>query len=360
MVYEIVDFVVLIFIQYINICIVDELGGDLVLEDIVFIDVVDSLDGKVYIVVFYEVSGIVGIFELQMQFIVIFVDNFIIVEEGSGVLQLEIVVEQVGGLMGKVVVNIFVGFIVIEGIDFILVFIEVEFDGINMFQFFFFDIFDNMELGGQYIVIEIDVVESEVKLGEIICYIVCIIDNDDMVFVVVINFELQLIYFGSYFIGGGEGMVEIVVFDGEISCLFFINGENNQVDIFDYSNLVVIILIFFIDIFVYGVGINFVVVSNGIVVVVIEVDVVDGVGMVVFFDMDGNFLNVVEVGVLFDMVIFIFDGIKAFIVNEGEFNGDYDVDLLGFVSIIDFSGGVVVVMVIMLGFEVFNDQQVVL
>lgn len=40
------------------------------------------------------------------------------------------------------------------------------------------------------------------------------------------------------------------------------------------------------------------------------------------------------------MLMFIFDGIKVLVVNEGEFNDDYINDLEGFISIIDIFDGV--------------------
>ncbi|WP_421946930.1 choice-of-anchor I family protein [Phaeodactylibacter xiamenensis] len=360
MVYEIADPAAPTFIQYINTRTVDELGGDLAPEDIAFIDAADSPDGKAYIAVSYEVSGTVGIFELQTQSTVTFADNLTTVEEGSGALQLEIAVEQAGGLTGKAVVNILAGSTATEGTDFTLASTEVEFDGTNTPQFLSLDILDNMELGGQYIAIEIDAAESEVKLGETTRHIVRIIDNDDMAPVAATNPELQLTHLGSYFTGGGEGTAEIVAFDGETSRLFLTNGENNQVDILDYSNPAAITLISSIDISAYGAGINSVAVSNGIVAAAIEADAVDGAGMVAFFDTDGNFLNAVEVGVLPDMVTFTPDGTKALTANEGEPNDDYDVDPLGSVSIIDLSGGVAAATVTTLGFEAFNDQQAAL
>lgn len=360
MVYEIADPAAPTFIQYINTRTVDELGGDLAPEAIAFINAADSPDGKAYLAVSYEVSGTVGIFELQTQSTVTFADNLTTVEEGSGELQLELAVEQAGGLTGKAVVNILAGSTATEGTDFTLASTEVEFDGTTTSQFLSLDIFDNTELGGQYLVLEIDAAASEVKLGETIRHIVRIMDNDDMAPVAATNPELQLTHLGSYFTSGGEGTAEIVAFDGETNRLFLTNGENNQVDIIDYSNPAALNLISSIDISAYGAGINSVAVSNGIVAAAIEADAVDGEGMVAFFDTDGNFINVVEVGVLPDMVTFTPDGTKALTANEGEPNDDYDVDPEGSVSIIDLSGGVAAATVTTLGFEAFNDQQAAL
>lgn len=83
-------------------------------------------------------------------------------------------------------------------------------------------------------------------------------------------------------------------------------------------------------------------------------------GNVLFYDMNGMFFGVVQVGVLFDMIKFMFDGSKLLVVNEGEFNDVYDNDLEGSVLIIDLSGGVGVVIVIIVDFMVFNGMEVVI
>ncbi|NRA49602.1 MAG: hypothetical protein HRU12_10765, partial [Phaeodactylibacter sp.] len=326
MVYEITDPAAPVFIQYINTRTVDELGGDLAPEDITFINAADSPDGKAYIAVAYEVSGTVGVFELQTQPTVTFADNLSTVEEGSGELQIELAAELAGGLSGKAVVNVLAASTATEGTDFTIASTEVDFDGSATSQFLSLDILDNMDLGGQYIVIELDPVASEVKLGETTRHIVRIIDNDDMAPIAASNPELQLNHLGSYLTGGGEGTAEIVAFDGVTNRLFITNGENNQVDILDYSNPAAITLVSSIDISAYGAGINSVAVSNGVVAAAIEADAVDGNGMVAFFDTDGGFLNAVEVGVLPDMVTFTPDGTKVLTANEGEPNDDYTID----------------------------------
>ena len=60
-------------------------------------------------------------------------------------------------------------------------------------------------------------------------------------------------------------------------------------------------------------------------------------GDVIFLDSSGNFLSVVEVGALPDMLVFTPDGTKVLVANEGEPGGGSDPQ--GSVSIIDVSGG---------------------
>lgn len=56
------------------------------------------------------------------------------------------------------------------------------------------------------------------------------------------------------------------------------------------------------------------------------------------------------------MVIFSYDGNKVFVVNEGEFNGDYSIDFEGLISIININDGVIVDIVISIIFFVYNDK----
>ncbi|MFC4699983.1 choice-of-anchor I family protein [Glaciecola siphonariae] len=66
-------------------------------------------------------------------------------------------------------------------------------------------------------------------------------------------------------------------------------------------------------------------------------------GHIAFYDVSGAqpvFLKNVEVGFLPDSVVFTHDGNKAIVANEGEPSGDYSVDPIGSISIIELTGGV--------------------
>lgn len=57
------------------------------------------------------------------------------------------------------------------------------------------------------------------------------------------------------------------------------------------------------------------------------------------------------------MVIFMLDGGKVFVVNEGEFFSDYMVDLEGFILVINiFVSGEFEELVSMISFIDFNDE----
>lgn len=212
-------------------------------------------------------------------------------------------------------------------------------------------------VGGCYFIFVIELLIN-VMIGSEMEFIVLIQDNELMVFVALVDFVISFSYVGSF----NFGMVaEIVVYDLVLQCFFFINFEENILDVVDFFNLVSFFIIIVIDMVFYGGGINFVVVVNGIVVVVLEGNEVIDNGFVMFWDVDGNLLSQVEVGLLFDMLIFILDGIKVLMVNEGEFNVDYIIDFEGFVSIIDLSVGVfnfINVNVIIISFVGFNDNEV--
>ena len=345
------------FVQYINTRTVDQVGGDLAPEDLVFISPEQSADGKAYLLAAYEVSGTVGVFELGGPTTVSFADARTEVEEGSGSLQVELQVEN-ASLGGRAVVTVNTVSTAVGGTDYTIGTTEFEFVADDTAsQLLELDILDNIDLSGKYLVLDI-APSSSVRIGEVSRHIVLISDNDDSAPVAAADPSLQLNHLGSYFTGGGEGTAEIVAFDGASQRLFLTNGEASTVDILDYSDPANISFLSSIDISAYGDGINSVAVQDGTVAAAIEAAGVDENGMVAFFDTDGTFLNAVTVGVLPDMVTFTPDGTKLLVANEGEPNDDYTVDPEGSISIIDISGGVGAATVSNLGFTDFNSQEV--
>ena len=346
------------FMQYINTRTVDSLGGDLAPEDLVFVSPEESADGSAYLLVSYEVSGSVAAFELEGPTAVTFAEATTEVEEGSGSLQIELEVEQASSLGGSAAITVSAASTAMGGTDYTIGTTEFEFAaGATGSQFLELDILDNMDLSGKYLVLEIDPAASSARLGEASRHIVLISDNDDMAPMAAANPGLQLTHLGSYLTGGGEGTAEIVAYDGGTQRLFLTNGENNAVDILDYSDPANLMQVSSIDISAYGDGINSVAVSNGIVAAAIEAEGVDENGTVAFFDTDGNFINSVMVGVLPDMVTFTPDGTKAIVANEGEPDDDYNIDPEGSISIIDLSMGAEMASVSNLGFTSFNSQE---
>ncbi len=137
-----------------------------------------------------------------------------------------------------------------------------------------------------------------------------------------------------------EAGSEIVAYDKTTKRMFATNGEDKKLDIIDIADVTAPKFVTSIDITPYGTGLNSVAVHNGVVAVAVEVKSTDGLntnkkGKVVFFDAQGTLQKSVEVGYLPDMVTFNEEGTKAVVANEGEPNGDYSVDPIGSVGIIN-------------------------
>lgn len=137
-----------------------------------------------------------------------------------------------------------------------------------------------------------------------------------------------------------EGAAEIVAYDPLSQRLFSVNAAAATVDILDLSDPTTPTLIGAIDATPYGDGANSVAVFAGVVAVAVEADPKTDPGKVVFFDVDGNYLNDVTVGALPDMVTFTHNGRYLLVANEGEPNDDYTIDPEGSVSIIRMQSNV--------------------
>ncbi len=170
-----------------------------------------------------------------------------------------------------------------------------------------------------------------------------------------------LVPLGTYETGVfDESAAEIVVYDPKTQRLFVVNAQVPTVEVLDISDPSNPTKLFDIDPSTYGAGANSVAIANGIVAVAIESEVKTDPGSVVFFDIDGNFLNAVTVGALPDMLTFTPDGTKVLVANEGEPNAAYSIDPEGSISIIDLSGGVANLTqanVTTADFTAFNDQR---
>jgi len=131
---------------------------------------------------------------------------------------------------------------------------------------------------------------------------------------------------------------EIVAFDAASKRAFVVNGFANAIDVFDLSNPAAPVAAGSFSLLPYGGGVQSVAIGNGKVACAISAAVKTDPGVVVFFDLDLNFIASVTVGALPDMVTFTPDGTKAITANEGEPSDDYAIDPEGSISIIDVSG----------------------
>ncbi|MGE6396409.1 choice-of-anchor I family protein [Chryseobacterium scophthalmum] len=188
---------------------------------------------------------------------------------------------------------------------------------------------------------------------------VYIIDNDKAA--PVPSNQITLNYIGSFDpSGNNNSSTEIVVHDPATQKLFTISSLTDVFDIINFTNPLAPSVINTVNMAPYG-GITSIAVKNGLVAVASP----NGTnaqqnGSVVFFDINGNFLKQVTVGVLPDMITFTPDGTKVMTANEGEPNDAYTVDPEGSISIIDISGGINNLTqsnVTTLGFTGYNSQE---
>jgi hypothetical protein len=188
---------------------------------------------------------------------------------------------------------------------------------------------------------------------------VYIIDNDKAA--PVPSNQITLNYIGSFDpSGNNNSSTEIVVHDPATQKLFTISSLTDVFDIINFANPLAPSVINTVNMDPYG-GITSIAVKNGLVAVASP----NGTnaqqnGSVVFFDINGNFLKQVTVGVLPDMITFTPDGTKVMTANEGEPNDAYTVDPEGSISIIDISGGINNLTqsnVTTLGFTGYNSQE---
>ncbi len=148
--------------------------------------------------------------------------------------------------------------------------------------------------------------------------------------------QLTLGYVGSFDpSGNNNSSTEIVVHDAATQRLFTISSLTDVFDIINFSNPAQPSVIQTVNMAPYG-GITSIAIKNGIVAVASPNGTdPQGNGKVVFFDINGVYLNQLNVGVLPDMVTFTPDGTKLMTANEGEPNDAYTIDPEGSVSIIN-------------------------
>jgi len=163
---------------------------------------------------------------------------------------------------------------------------------------------------------------------------------------------MTLTVLGTYVHGSfDEGAAEIATYDAATNTVYVVNGESQTIDMLDITDPTAPTLKGQIDVTEVGASPNSVAVFNGIVAVAIEADPAQDPGFVGFYNADGSFISSVTVGALPDMVTFAPDGAKVLTADEGEPSGDYTVDPVGSISIIDISGGVEAASVTSVNFE---------
>lgn len=170
---------------------------------------------------------------------------------------------------------------------------------------------------------------------------------------------ITLNHIASFNNGGvNSNSAEIVAHDPASQRLFIANSIGAKLDIVNFSDPSSVSIISSISITPYG-NINSVAVRNGVVACAVENSDPQLAGKVVFFDINGTFLNQVTVGAMPDMITFNNAGTKVLTANEGEPNAAYTTDPEGSVSVIDITGGIAGLTqanVTTVGFTSFNAQ----
>ncbi len=180
-----------------------------------------------------------------------------------------------------------------------------------------------------------------------------------LVFTCFLHAQINMQFVGRYATGFyDKAGAEITAYDAQSKRIFITNGPDTSMKIVNVSNPSSPVLISSISIKPYGIDLTSIAVRNG----VVAIAVIDSLGKtengkVVFLDINGNYLNQVDVGPNPDMLTFTPNGKKILVANEGEPNVGYTIDPEGSVSIIDVSGGIAGLNqshVIHAGFTQFN------
>ncbi len=340
MVYDVTDPSAPVFVQYVNNRDVNQLGGDLAPEDLVFIPFEQSPTGTSLLLVANEVSSTVAVYEIGGEITgeVVFSSSNDGVDEDASTLVIELEVSGVNPDSTVSVDLIPATFATADGSDFTPpASLTVTFGPGVSSQSISIDITDDSDAeNDEYFSYRLGNAQG-VNLGEDTVFVAYILDDDRSA--PVATEAINLLYINSFSTGTpGDDAAEIVAYDVASQRLFASNSEANKVDVVDFSNPANPSLLSPIDISQYG-AINSVAVYDGVVATAIENADKQQPGLVVFFDTDGNELSQVTVGALPDMVTFTPDGQTLLVANEGEPSDDYLNDPEGSISLIDVSGG---------------------
>lgn len=152
-----------------------------------------------------------------------------------------------------------------------------------------------------------------------------------------LHLEVMSTYYTDEF---DESATEIVAHDPASQRIFVTNASTGSIDILSISDPENITLVTSIDLSPFGKGANSVDTHHGLVAAAVENNNKQADGKIVFFDINGNFINAVTAGALPDNVVFSPNGRYVLSANEGEPNDDFTVDPEGSVTIVDLKRGV--------------------
>jgi len=149
--------------------------------------------------------------------------------------------------------------------------------------------------------------------------------------------QVSFVPAGSYVHGGfDESAAEITAFDPTTQRAFVVNAQNKKVDVLNLKDINNPVLLKSLDVADIGSTVNSVAVHGDIVALAVQADVKIDNGYVVLYDANTlERISSIEVGALPDMVAFTPDGKTLLVANEGEPDGNYEVDAEGSVSVIN-------------------------
>ena len=170
------------------------------------------------------------------------------------------------------------------------------------------------------------------------------------------TYAQDLKHLSSYEAGTSDA-AEVVAYDKQSKKAVFTSSSANSFSIVNIQDPNSPVLIKDVSLVSYGGGPNSIDIHNSIIAIAVEANTKTDAGKVIFFDMDGTFINEVTVGNLPDMLTYTPDGNKIVVANEGEPNDDYTVDPNGSVSVIDVSNGAANATVTPIEFTAYNNQK---
>lgn len=203
---------------------------------------------------------------------------------------------------------------------------------------------------------------SNANISQTNNYQIIFIKDNDYVAPVPTN-ELNLNLLSSFSNGtAGTNSAEIVAFDSSVDRLYIANSIAGKLDIVNFSNPALPVLISSINLASYG-NINSVVAHDSVVAIAIEAIPAQNNGKVVFLNYNGVLISQVQVGAMPDMLTFNNNFTKILTANEGEPDASYANDPVGSVSIIDLTPGysnLTNANVTNIGFTAYNGQEATL
>jgi hypothetical protein len=287
-----------------------------------------------------------------------FVSARVRIEENVGTVSIPVKVENLNLAPVEAKVRVVQFSTAIENEHFVLLDSVVSFSGTTAPFNVKVDILDNTDQrDSRYLILQLyDFTAAQA--GMVTEFVVLISDNDTPAPEAQANAPIQLRHLTSYDVDpNADATAEISAFDPISKRLFTTNISQNKLEIIDLKNPYALAKIASVDISAYGGGINSVAFANGSVAVALDDTTITNPGKIVFFDVNGAFVNVVTVGALPDHLNFTPDASKLLVANEGEPATDYSVDPEGSVSVIDMTPGAAALTqanVTTIGFTQFN------